>query len=1204
MLKFDAWKKLEILSVNNAYSANRHPGIMMRKPVSKSPQMKSNRLRDGISPPIIDGRLNDSCWNDATVVSEFFLNENKQPAKEATDAYVLYDNDFIYVAFVCSESKINSLAARYTKRNSKVFNDDSVILYLTPNSKDKSYSYKGYYYYISINPRGTLLDAYFDPYKDGFFFTSWESECRIGTSIQKDAWIVELAIPFANLDISSDAGALWNLNLHRRRPNKQNTGSEFSSAPLSLLIPSAKAVKRTSLVIQYDTKHNALSEYIPEGIQIANVQITAVRTEVEPKIDGKMKNECWDNAAIIHNLSNNEDGSLPDQSTEVRLLYDDNYLYIAFTCSESRIDELKAAERKHDGKVTSDDCVMVYLMPQFREGDDYHTGYYFLAVNPKGTILDAYYDSYGIFHPSWESMAKIGTSVGKKSWIVEMAIPFSSLKLGLNTETTWKINLHRFRPKKSNSSPSSVTWSLIKTAPFVIASMKGGDEISSLYPTYGHIRNPNRFGQIDGLNVNFTRIFLSNLRDKLEYLEAKLIKLKKKAGNNKEKHRYINSAESELSTLKKEIYSQDRGKLRSIEKNIQKLDAGISLLKRRISYNPVEGLSGENKCLHDVFFVGNKGWAVGSLGTILHTPDAGKTWLVQQSNTDYELEGIFFVNEKCGWAVGGKVRDIDRPDFTNYLNIIDSDVGAMGIILHTEDGGKNWSVQFEGDGRWLYAVYFINRTHGWAVGGYGVILHTEDGGKTWFLQTNTNTHKWLYSVHFVNKYHGWAVGEDEVILHTPNGGESWILQEGFPPNRPFGWKCYYQDIYFTDLNNGWIVGRNGTILHTEDGGSSWIPQDCGLSENLKELMDLESVYFVNKDNGWAVGYLGTLILHTSNGGKNWNHIISESRSWLHSVYFVDRDHGYAVGESGTIIHTTDGGKNWSMQRSRGDKCSIMVFHAHSDDEILRVGIPLAFYIDRGYTVACIRTTRDNQNTYRLGSLRNQEHRYSNAVLGVQVNRTFKEFDTGGSDPDYVNYAYKIWHGTTPMEMRMVEAIRTWRPEVIITHEPVYGEYNKMGHKMTGRIATFAFDSAGNPDAFPELIQIGLKPWQPKKLYYFSGGKHSETINHLSVVGKYSKRWVNRVGNITIFTKIVEFVNLPAYGLAYRMSRLGLRGSTLLKRLIFKLSGMTYGKIALQALRMCQSQGAGRSSFPREGSLHLKKSRVSIGKTEKSIFDSI
>ena len=1179
----------------------------MRKPVFESFERIAIPFLHGQTPPIIDGKLDDPCWNDAIKVSQFLLNESTRQAKEATKAYLLYDEDFIYISFVCFESKIDNLVARCTKVNSNVFDDDSVIIYLTLNHRNENYHYDGYYYYMAINPRGTLLDAYYDPYEGGFFFTSWKSGCRIGTTIQRNAWVVELAIPFANLDISSDAGALWNLNLHRRRPAKGDMRSEFSSAPLTFLIPNTKPVKRDCLVLQHDTRHNPLSEYIPEGVQITNPGIKVVRTETELNIDGKMSDRCWGKATIIQNLSNNEDGSQAEEPTEVRLLYDDNHLYLAFICYESKIDELKATERRHDGRVTSDDCVMVYLMPHVKEKDDYHTGYSFLAVNPRGILLDAYYDAYGIFHPSWESGAKICTSVGKKSWIVELAIPFSNLNLGSDVSTTWKINLHRFRPNKSDSTPSSVTWSLIETAPFIIASMKGENEISSLYPTYGHIRNPNRFGQIDGLNVDFTKILLSNLRDKLEYLKTKLIKLKKTAGNNMEKHPYISSVESELSRLRKEINSPNKGnkgKLKSIEQNIHKLDAGISLLERRISYNPVKDLSGEDKCLHDVFFVGDKGWAVGSLGTILYTPDAGKTWLIQQSNTDYELEGIFFVDENCGWIVGGKVRNMNRPDFAHYLRIMDSDVGAMGIIIHTEDGGRNWSVQFEGDGRWLYDVHFVDRSHGWAVGGYGIVLYTENGGETWLLQANTNTHKWFYGVHFVDRTHGWVVGKDEIILHTNNGGKSWILQEGIPPNRPFGWKCYYKDVYFTDLNNGWIVGRNGTILHTKDGGNRWIPQDCGLSDDLKELMDLESVYFVDRDNGWAVGYLGTLVFHTSNGGKNWNYIISESRPWLHSVYFVDRDHGYAVGERGTILHTTDGGENWSIQRSQENKCSIMVFHAHSDDEILRVGIPLAFYIDRGYAVACIRTTRDDHNTYRLGSLRTQEHRYSNAVLGVQVSRTFWEFDTGGSYPDYVNYAHKIWHGTTPMEMRMVEAIRTWRPEVIITHEPVYGEYNKMGHKMTGRIATFAFESAGDAEAFPELAQIGLEPWQPKKLYYFAGGEHPETINYLSAVGKYSKRQANIVGNAMLFTKITELVNLPLYKLAYQMSRLGLRGSTLLKRLTFKLSGMTYGKIALLALRMCQSQGAGRSSFPREGSLHLKKSRVYVPKIEKSIFDGV
>jgi hypothetical protein len=83
-------------------------------------------------------------------------------------------------------------------------------------------------------------------------------------------------------------------------------------------------------------------------------------------------------------------------------------------------------------------------------------------------------------------------------------------------------------------------------------------------------------------------------------------------------------------------------------------------------------------------------------------------------------------------------------------------------------------------------------------------------------------------------------------------------------------------------------------------------------------------------------------------------------------------------------------------------------------------------------------------------------------------------------------------------------VRITRPEVILTWMPNYdvGE-NHEDHQASGVLATEAFDLAANPLAFPEQVEApryrmninnygeGLRPWQPKKIYYFSDATHSE-----------------------------------------------------------------------------------------------------------------
>ncbi|HEY6939348.1 MAG TPA: hypothetical protein VI424_19455, partial [Terriglobales bacterium] len=86
----------------------------------------------------------------------------------------------------------------------------------------------------------------------------------------------------------------------------------------------------------------------------------------------------------------------------------------------------------------------------------------------------------------------------------------------------------------------------------------------------------------------------------------------------------------------------------------------------------------------------------------------------------------------------------------------------------------------------------------------------------------------------------------------------------------------------------------------------------------------------------------------------------------------------------------------------------------------------------------------------------------------------------------------------------VRLVRLTRPEVILTWLPNYDDgENHSDHQAAGVLATEAFDMAANPLVFPEQVAAprdrsnisnygeGLRPWQPKKIYYFSDAIHTE-----------------------------------------------------------------------------------------------------------------
>lgn len=312
-------------------------------------------------------------------------------------------------------------------------------------------------------------------------------------------------------------------------------------------------------------------------------------------------------------------------------------------------------------------------------------------------------------------------------------------------------------------------------------------------------------------------------------------------------------------------------------------------------------------------------WAVGGAGLVLETTDGGKSWVLHPSRTD---------EHKHYHGVVPSIYSASFPDSMNgWLVGHDSAIITGGLILHSPDGGKNWSFQVK-SGNWaflqhsLWSIAFNDNRQGWAVGVYGTILHTSDGGSTWTAQSRV-TKAALLSVGFCNGQSGWAVGSSWTILHTSDAGQSWrsqtISADELPNKTPVGKPLPftgllsifpYEDVLTSlsviDCRQGWIVGDHGAILHTEDGGVTWVAQPSGTTERLN------AVQFISTHQGWAVGNRG-VILKTIDGGKSWIPQASGTRENLHGLSFVDTDHGWIGGSYGVILHTSDGGTTWTKQ---------------------------------------------------------------------------------------------------------------------------------------------------------------------------------------------------------------------------------------------------------------------------------------------------
>jgi LmbE family N-acetylglucosaminyl deacetylase len=214
------------------------------------------------------------------------------------------------------------------------------------------------------------------------------------------------------------------------------------------------------------------------------------------------------------------------------------------------------------------------------------------------------------------------------------------------------------------------------------------------------------------------------------------------------------------------------------------------------------------------------------------------------------------------------------------------------------------------------------------------------------------------------------------------------------------------------------------------------------------------------------------------------------------------------------------------------KADILVVVAHPDDEAA-VTPYLARAFDEGKRVAVVYGTRGGSGANQAGAehaaaladVREIEARRACASLGVS-----NVWFLGGKDTASQNVLQSLasWgHGTALEEM--VRLVRLTRPEVILTFFPgVFIGENHGDHQAAGVIATEAFDLASDSAVFSSQIAgptrrlepylENLRPWQPKKMYYFDDG---ESGNFKDAGPSYSVMGISKSRHLPYWRVAVE-----------------------------------------------------------------------------------
>lgn len=185
----------------------------------------------------------------------------------------------------------------------------------------------------------------------------------------------------------------------------------------------------------------------------------AVRTTVSPLIDGRLDEEEWATAQQLTGFRQRipQDGRPASEKTELRVLFDDQAIYVGAWMWDSQPDGIVVGEAIRDTRLDDADAIVLI----FDTFHDRQNGFVF-GTNPSGIEHDGQVVNEGQgggstqgmggrqqggagggFNLNWDGSWTVATSRDGRGWYAEFRIPFSTLRYGPDETQTWGFNAMR-----------------------------------------------------------------------------------------------------------------------------------------------------------------------------------------------------------------------------------------------------------------------------------------------------------------------------------------------------------------------------------------------------------------------------------------------------------------------------------------------------------------------------------------------------------------------------------------------------------------------------------------------------------------------------------------------------------------------------------------------------------------------------------------
>ena len=248
--------------------------------------------------------------------------------------------------------------------------------------------------------------------------------------------------------------------------------------------------------------------------------------------------------------------------------------------------------------------------------------------------------------------------------------------------------------------------------------------------------------------------------------------------------------------------------------------------------------------------------SVGVRGIVVLSDDHGVSWRQAKVPVSVSLTNVHFVSGKTGWAVGHSGVVLHSADGgETWVRQLDG-VQAAALILEAakaraQGGGEAAQKELaeaqqavsDGPDKPFLDLHFFDAQRGLVVGAYGLALSTEDGGKTWQPWTHRIPNpqgKHLYRIHAA-RGDLLLAGERGALFRSRDGGKTFASI-----STP------YAGSYFGVLSGApqelLAFGLRGSVYGSRDDGASWLKRDTGSPAALTDGLRLSdgSLLLINQ----------------------------------------------------------------------------------------------------------------------------------------------------------------------------------------------------------------------------------------------------------------------------------------------------------------------------------------------------------------------